>query len=576
MKERRRGLALLLSVTLLATACAGNGGGGQQSAPPDQEVEPRGVLDRPDPEELADEQTLNVFAFFKPPSFDPARQGPATFGGNGLRRQYTEALLRPEAELSNPDVTGAAAEGYDVSEDGRVYTFRIRPEAKYNDGKPVAAADFVYAWRRLIDPRVPSPVGRIFARIVEGGSEAASLGPDTAAGEIDSALDELGLQAIDERTFEVTLSDPAPYFKWIATLTAGAPVRRDVIEQHGAEAWATKPETLVTNGPFMVSEIGENETTLVRNPHYWDDPKPHLERIVAGYGLDPAPRWTKYLNDELDVSNGPPPASYEAALADPRFDEEILRYPELSVQWLGFNTQTPPFDNPKVRLAFAKAIDREAYDRLAADTGEPIASLVPQGLAGHDPDLDTQAFEPTEAKAVLEDSGVDMAQLEGLQLLTAPPQESNALFIKDQLQKHLGVTVNVESIGDSASLSTRVKQGDYDMRQTFIGHAANYPDPQDFFDVFLSTSPDNEPGWTNADYDRLVREADTTTDMEERLKLYDQAHEILVREAPVAFLVQLERIFWVKPWVRGIKRTPVDTAFLPGDLYTKDITIAAH
>lgn len=565
MARRRRGLVLVLSAILLAAGCRGG----------DQEAGGEKVTEREDVEQLAEDQTLNVFAFFKPPSFDPARQGPATFGGNGLRRQYTEALLRPEADVSDPDVTGATAERYEVSEDGLVYTFHLRPGAKFNDGTPVTAGDFVYAWRRLIDPRIPSPLGRIFARAVRGGGTAASLGPDTAPAGIDEALAGLGLRAVDDRRFEVTLAQPAPYFKWIATLTAGAPVRRDVVETHGEE-WATKPETLVTNGPFMVSQIGEAETTMVRNQHYWDKTKPHLDKIVAGYGLDPAPRWTKYLNNELDISNGPPPASRKAVLADPRFKEEILRYPELSVQWLGFNARKPPFDNPKVRLAFAKAIDRETYNGIAADTGQPLATLVPPGMAGHDADINTQAFNPGEAKALLEGSGVDRSQLDGVQLVTAPPQETNALFIKDQLQKNLGVAVNVESIGDSAALTARIRQGNYHMRQTFIGHAANYPDPQDFFDVFLSTSPDNEPGWKNADYDRLVTKADTTADLDERLELYAQAHEIVVRDAPVVFLVQLERVFWVKPWVRGIRRTPVDTAFMPGDLYSKDIKIAAH
>lgn len=573
--------ANLLAALMVVASCSDdpNGTSAERDDGAGLETDVAAAEDRPEPEALAADQTLNVFSFFRPPSFDPGQQASGTIGGNGLGRQYGEALLRPDAEVTAEaiDVIPAAAESYEVSEDGLVYTFTLRDDGRYNDGEAVEAEDFVFAWRRLIDPRLGAPLGGTFANVVAGGIEAADLGPEAGDAAVDAALDELGLGAVDATTFEVTLAQPAAYFKWIATLHQGAPIRQDVVEQFGSDTWAGEPETLITNGPFQVTEIGQTETTMEANPHYWNRDEVGLDRLVAGYGLDPAPRWALYLNDELDISNGPPPASYAAGLNDPQFEDEIIRFPELSIGWLQFNTTRPPFDNPDVRLAFAQAIDREAYNQIAADTGAPITSLIPEGLPGHDPDVgDVQSFDPDQARATLAASGVDPTLLQGISLITGPAQATNAAFLAEAIEEQLGVSLTIESIGDSATLNSRLAQGDYQARVTFVGHAANYPDPQDFFDVFLSTSRENQTGWSNADYDRLVTEANQILDLDERLALYDEAHQILVEEAPVAFLVQLQRIFWVKPWVRGIERTLVDSAFFPGDLHSTSISIAEH
>lgn len=576
----RRSLALAVAAMVVVSACT-NGTDGNDAAeqvPGAEErggqveqflagIEPAGPTPRPVPEELAEEQVLGIHAFFRPSTFDPAQFTSA------LARQYTEALLKPEADVTPPyGVQGAAAEGFEVSSDGLTYTFELRENGMYNDGQPVEAADFVYAWRRLIDPRVAAPFGSLFARVVDGGQEVASLGPETDPAAIEAGLDQLGLRALDGQTFEVRLSEPAPYFEWIATLTAGAPLRQEVVEAD-PEGWATTSQGLVTNGPLMVSEIGADATTLVPNPNYRDEVQ--LDRLVAYYTLDPAARWTKYLNDEIDISNGPPKASQAAVLQDPRFEDQILWYPELSNNWLEFNTRAAPFDNPMVRLAFAQAIDREAY--LGVSTNlmvQPLTSLIPEGMPGYNPEVGApQEFDPDQAKATLEASGVTIEEIGELEMLTFAVQERDAVFFKDQIEKNLGIPVTVTSLSDGAAISARVREGDYQLKTTFLGHAANYPDPQDFFDVFLSDSPDNETGWENSDYDRLVRQADSSLDPEERERFYDEAHAIVVEEAPVAFLAQPVRNYFVKPWVGGIKRTAIDATWMTGDFYIPNLAI---
>lgn len=529
---------------------------------------------------MAEDQTLRVHAFFRPPTFDPTRQATGARGGNGLGRQYTEPLLKPEGGVVDPkklDVVGAAAADYETSSDGLTYTFHLREDGKFNDGQPVRAADFVYGWRRVIDPRVGAPFATVFANAIKGGDRVMALPADASDEKAEAALGDLGLKAVDDFTFRVTLAHPAVYFKWIATLHQGAPIRRDVVEEHGSDTWANKANTLVTNGPFKVAEMGLNQATLIANPYHWD--KPLLEKIVATFDTQAGANWVAYLNDKMGVSNGPPlPHAYASEMNNPERKDELLQYLELSNNWLQFNASNPPFDNPDVRRAFAQAIDRKGYlgewDGVFARS---LTTLIPDGIAGHNPDLGrAQEFDPGGARATLDSSGVETANFEDVKILTSPAQEADALVFADDIKQHLGISVGIDVVGDTATLAERVRKGKYHLKTTFQGHAALYPDPQDFFHVFLSNSGQNESRWKNREYDRLVKQADGTTDHATRMALYDQAHAILVEEAPVAFIAQLYRIFWVKPWVRGVTRTPVDTAFLPGDLHSNKIWIAKH
>ena len=556
---------------LLAVMSACSSGDGDTASPPATSNE------APTADQLAADQTLRVHAFFAPPTFDPSLQADASSGGNALGRQYAEPLLKPKAELEAEklDVMGAAAESHTVSPDGLTYTFKLRSDGRYNDGQPVRAADFVYGWRRLMDPRLTAPLGPLFANQVRGGAAVLALGARADGAAVDSALDQLGLRAVDDSTFQVTLAQVTPSFKWLATLHQSSPIRKDVVDRSGSDTWATKPETLITNGPFKLAEVGPNSLTLVPNSFYRE--KPILTRVVATYNIDRAPLWTKYLSDEIDISNGPPRASYDSARNDPQFKNQTLTYTTPSNNWVTFNTTKPPFDNAKVRLAFAQAIDRSAYAKVSSQALTPLSSLIPKGLPGYDPAAGApQQFDPTKARATLESSGVDRAQLQGVKIVTSPMQESDAVFVQDQVKKNLGMELEIDSVADNPARNRRLNQGDFQASIGFVGHQATYPDPQDFFDSLLSTNAQNQGKWRNAEYDRLVRLADTTTDPATRLQLYGQAQRIAVEDAPAAFLGQLEPTFWIKPWVKGITRTAVDTAFWPGDFHSTKIWIAKH
>ena len=212
---------------------------------------------------LADDQSLRVMIEDQPASLDPG-QTQYTYE-TAVLRAISEPLLRPKANLDG--VVPAAAESYQANSAGTAYVFHLRANAKYWDGTPVKAQDFVYAWQRLIDPRLAAPNETLFADAVLNGQRVALMDPQRDAATIDAALATLGLKAVDDLTFQVQLERPDPAFMWLAALPAGAPIRKDVLTKSG-DKWATAPGTLVTNGPFHVTQLAKNDhITVERNTH---------------------------------------------------------------------------------------------------------------------------------------------------------------------------------------------------------------------------------------------------------------------------------------------------------------------
>src|SRR6476646_7199833 len=223
---------------------------------------------------LDKDQTLRVLLDDQPASLDPG-QTQYSYETSVLRA-ISEPLLRPNADMNG--VSPAAAERFDLSPNGTIYAFHLRKTAQYWDGTPVKAQDFVYAWQRLIDPRLASPSEGFFADAVLNGDKVSLLDPRRDASKLDAAVASLGLKATDDYTFQVTLSRRDPAFIWLAAMPAGAPIRQDIVKG-SSDKWATSPDTLMTNGPFRVSEMAAGDhINVVQNPHYWG-PRPTLAAI---------------------------------------------------------------------------------------------------------------------------------------------------------------------------------------------------------------------------------------------------------------------------------------------------------
>ena len=557
---RLRAAAAFAVAGVLAVACGGgnNGNSGTGNAAPDAQ------------------QILRINIGTEPGTLDPGQQQWVYEAAAG--RQYSEALLKPKADLS--DTQPAAASSVDVSSDGLTYTFHLRAN-KYPDGTAVKAQDFVYAWQRLMDPRLAAPYADFFNAVVKGGEEISKLDPKKDADKIDTALKALGLQAKDDNTFVVTLAQKAVYFKWIATLWNGAPVRKDVVDKFGSDKWGAvasataTQKSLQTNGAYMVTEVvPKDHITMEQNPNY-TGPKGKIKKIIE-YPIEEAnAAFTKYQTNELDIT-GVPLAQTDAVKNDPKMSKEIDKVPALLVYWIHFNESKPPFDNAKVRLAFAQAIDKKDFvDNVLKGRGIPAQTFMPKGEAGYRPELGkTQDFSATTAKATLQSAGVTADTFKNVSFLASNTATGKQIadYLVNAWKTNLGITIQEELI-DRKTTSKRFRSGDYTVGGPG-GWQADYPDQGDWFDIFRSTDGNNFEKLKSSQYDQLVKQADQETDQKKRDDLYKQAEQLLVEQAVVAFLYQSTDWYLVKPWVTGFTDNSIEE--WPGSFYVNSIVIQKH
>ncbi len=518
---------------------------------------------------LARDQVLRLMLEDQPASLDPGQ----------TQYSYETAVLRAVSEpllRANPDLSGvvpAAASSFDVNSTGSAYVFHLRGNAKYWDGTAVKAQDFVFAWQRLIDPRLAAPNETLFADAVLNGSKVSLMDPQRDASTIDSALATLGLKAVDDFTFQVQLARPDPAFVWLAAMPAGAPIRKDIVAKSG-DKWATAPETLVTNGPFKVTELVKNDHIRVeRNPLYWAG-KPSLMRIDFVIVNDGAVALTKYKNGELDEITVQP-AQAASVASDAASIKQLVKTPNLTVFWIVFRVNSPPLDNSKLRLALAQAIDRDAFvSQVLAGQGLAASTFIPKGMRGYNTNLTAQKFDVAQARASLAASGLSAKQVSVTFSYdqSSDFRKATAKFVHDQLVNNLGINVVLQGL-DPNTLSSHKESGEFQITGP-DGWSADYPDQADWYDTFLTTSSLNYAFWQKGEYDNFVRVARTDTKPASRDQEYQQAQSMLVGEAPVAFLAQTVSWYLVQPYVRGVITSPVDE--WPGALAPGQVSIAPH
>ena len=520
---------------------------------------------------LAKDQVLHVAIDDQPQSLDPGQVQYAF--EDAVLREITEPLLKPTPDMNG--ASDAAAESYDVGNNGTVYVFHLRKDAEYSDGQRVKAQDFVYAWRRLIDPRLASPEGNFFAAAILNGDKVSVLDPQRDASTIDAGLQSLGLAAPDDTTFQVTLSRPDPAFVWLAAMPAAAPIRQDLVAKYG-DKWSLSPESMIGNGPFRLSRsVAGDHLTVVPNPHYWG-PKPTLTSIDFDIVNDGAAALNQYEAGSIDVMRVQPAQAGKVA-GDKSLRKDLVKSPALTVYWITFRVTSPRLSNPKVRQALAEAIDRNAYvDSVFQGQGRAADTFIPQGMRGYAPDLgSTQKFDVAQARSALASVGVSAAQLSGMKFSFDRSNDfakATAKFVHDQLKTNLGIDIALNPV-DANTLGSQLDSGGFEMAGP-LGWNADYPDPADWFPIFTTTNSNNYALYQNPRYDSLVAVAATDDQASRRDAEYQQAQKMLLEDSPVAFLAQSFSWYLVHDYVRGHTATPVDE--WPGELFPSQLYIAGH
>jgi oligopeptide transport system substrate-binding protein len=563
---RSRAITLATAGVFLV-ACGGG------SAPPSVNLAP------------ADKQILRANDSTEPNSYDPTQQTYSYERAVGI--QTFEPLLRPKADLS--DVEPAAATSYDVSSDGLTYTFHLRQNAKWSDGQAVTASDWVYGFKHFLNPALAAGyVDPYFDTTIKGASSYGNVDVSSASA-IDTYLNGLGLSAKDANTFVIQLGQPAPYFKWVVTLWVASPIRQDIVEKAAggkfastdtakAEKWANDPSTIIGQGPFKISEIvSKTSVTMVPNPNYWGAP-PHFQKIVYSFISDANTEFSNYQTGALDMI-GVPTADVTTVRADPKLSKEAHLVPQLATYWIAFNAKKAPLDNVKLRLALSKSVDRT---KLAKDVEHgvwtPLPSFIPKGMNGYDNSDNAQAYDPAAAKKLLQDSGISLDAVNKLKLLTRVGTNSQTVnqFLVNQWNTNLGTNIQLDVI-DSHTVTQRIRKGNFDI-YGLDGWIADYPDQQDWFDIFVTGSC-HSLNWgcpTLPGYDDLVNKADSDTNPTNRAKEYAQAQKILIDNAAVAFMTQTSEYDMWKPYVGGLTVMENDDQYLPGDSHFFSAYITQH
>ncbi len=461
-----------------------------------------------------------------------------------MARQLFEPLLRFDENLVPQP---AAAKSYEVSIDGTVYTFHLRPDGRWSDGQPVVAADFAFSWKRLMDPSQHAEYAALF----------------TQAGVV-------SVNALDDLTFQVQLSQPFGGLPSLAALWVSAPLRPDLVR----DGWDSDPTTLVGNGPFMLSEwVHQDHLVLVPNPYYtahlgW--PTPTLTRVTVRMDDSPEAEYAAYQRSQRPDWVLVPDAEVNQALNDPNLANQTRTYTELTTFWIQFNTARAPLDNVLVRRALAKAIDRAALVRdLTAGVSQPATSIVPPGMPG---------FQAGLGHELDSDAGGARNLLGGASLslrYVYPDSAANmrrAQYLQSVWSDRLGINVELSPM-DDAEYEQALDNGAYDL--AFGGWSADYPDPRDWFSPLFGCNAEfNKFAYCSVAFDQLVARADASADSADRLQLYAQAQTMLMQDVPVAPLFVRGRLVLAEPWVQALTVTPLDE--YPGSLFLDKVQILPH
>ncbi len=491
---------------------------------------------------------MNVFAFglgADPQTFDPGFMSGSIEGR--VAYQIYEGLLSPAPDDGPP--RPGVAERWDISDDGLVYTFHLRSDARWSNGDPVVAQDFRYAWLRMLRGDIAADYVS-FVRFLRGARSFEQISRFMVRPLMDDVLVAMergvGVEAPDERTLVVTLQQPTGYFLDIVMFYVMMPVHRPTIEQWGQED-AFGADHIVTNGPFMISRYERRKRlTMVPNPHYWAVDELGFDEVWFEIIEDNSARTTAYLDGRIDWMNDPPAQQLAFLAAEPGFRSAE----QLGTYYYRFNVTRPPFDDVRVRRAFSLALNREELCGCTLDDlYTPATGFVPP-LPGF-PLRDLVHYDPDEARRLLAEAGYPGGRgfpTTSILYNTSENHRTIAQVVQDNWAVELGVDVQLINQEWKVYLET---MEDLDYNVARAGWIGDYVDPDTFLSLWRSFDENNNTGYDNPQYDALMEAQIAETDPAERRAILLEAEELLIRDMPVMPIYFYSQFHLVNPQVRG-------------------------
>ncbi|MEN4041297.1 MAG: peptide ABC transporter substrate-binding protein [Anaerolineaceae bacterium] len=477
-----------------------------------------------------------------------------------------EGLTRLDENL---ETVPGAAESWEYNDDATQLTFTLREGLKYSDGVLLNAARFHYSLMRNINPETAGEYAGITDDILgaaawRGGEVETNEGVGVHAYDMAGNLCEGDYENADCRKLVIDLERPAPYFHTVMSLWVVFPAREELIGE-GGDIWWTSSKFQIGNGPFVLSALEPFvRGHFIPNPNYWrGQPSYDME---FRYITDTAVQFEAYKNDEFDIAilGAEDLATVEA---DPVLNAEKYLYAGSCTFAFNLHHLKEPFSDMKVREAFIYALDRESWVKdVLKGMGSPTLTWIPPGFPGYDDTETRYAFDPEKAKQAIAESSY--GSIENLPPITAtfsdtPRNRTRWEWLAAKYKEILGVDIALNPV-ESTTFTALTKDVETAPQMYILGWCADYPDPQNWLSVFWMTGAFGQRfGFGNAELDTMMRAADATLDPEERMALYHDAQKFLIGLAPGAMFWNNVNSYLVKPWVTGIKYTPMDAGF-PG------------
>jgi oligopeptide transport system substrate-binding protein len=474
-------------------------------------------------------------------STNPRDYDPATTHGSGDKLAFSGLVLfDPQMNLV-PDL----AESWNVSSDGTIYTFHLRSDAKFHDGRPVTAQDVIYSWERAANPQTQSDTVLTYLGDIVGVKEMH-------AGQADHVS---GLKVVDDHTLQVTIDAPKPYF--LLKLSYPTAFVLDKANVDSGSDWYRHPNG---TGPYKLIEWQRFQDMIYQANQDFYLGQPAIPYVViqlySGVGLN------LYESSQIDMTGV---SSYNAdRVLDPMdpLHADLHSGVNLCTGYVVFDVSQPPFDDLKVRQAFSTAFDRQKYIEVVMNEHAlPAIGPYPPGLPGYNTGLEGLLYDPARARQLLSESKYGSAdQLPSIIYTTAGIgnyTSPDIAALAQMWEQNLGVKITIENL-----------EPDRYLDEIFAGHhgqlfdggwCADYPDPENFADVLFHTgSTQNNGNFSDPQLDAILDQARTEQDVSKRIGLYQQAEQMIVNDAPVLFTVHTLSYVLVKPYVKGYVWTPID------------------
>lgn len=480
----------------------------------------------------ADEKILSVEVGPDPETIDPALNS-AIDGGEMILHSF-EGLLKLDKD-GEPEA--GQAEKWEKSDDELTYTFHLRDGLKWSDGSDLTADDFVYSWQRVCDPNIAAPYAETVLSMVEGYDDA-----------IEGDIEKLGVEATDDKTLVVHLSNVCPYFESLVAFATLSPVQKATVEKNG-DAWATAAETYISNGPFYIDEWTPGSYILMRkNPNYWDAGSIKLDGIKFNLIEDANAAYSAYQTGEALMIKDVPTEEIPS-LED---SDDFYIEPIIGTYYLSLNLEKEPFDNKQVRQALSLAIDRDyVANTLMQGTYSPAGNFVGPGWKDTDGSdfsenanggkeyINTKDYDANlkKAKELLAEAGYPDGK--GIPQITYSTNDSGYHKpVAEYLQKvwgELGINVDVEIV-EWGSFTPMRRNGDYmSSRNGWVG---DYSDPSNMLELLTTDNGNNDGNYSNPEFDAAIEKSRAATDPAERSAALHEAEDIMMEDAaciPVAY-----------------------------------------